>query len=434
VQLLSPRIRLMLMLLIWLVAVGAVILWLNSGKVVRLTLAGGPAGSETLALTSAIADALNDSGVAFKLKVYQTGGSAENLELLNAGRVDLGTIQGDVAAPDGVAGVTTLYLDAYHLIVKADSDIQFFSDLQGYRVAIPPVTSGQFNSFWFLADHFGLQRELLNALPMSEAAANFAMEQGQVDAIFRVRAPGNVIIRDLIGDKAMRLVPILQSEALSLKQPAISPGIIPLGSYRGSPALPREDLNTAVLERLLVAREDLPAAVVYALTRAIYEHRSDIQEGSKLAGFIGPLPNDAESVIPAHPGARNYYDREKPSFMQQNARLVSAILYVAAIISSALLAARTYWVKSRRMRMTEFNARLMGIAAQAGSETSRAVLISHKQELMKILSEVISDLDRERVSQEEFEHFSFTWQAVDALVRDQMTILRTDQDYAGAIG
>jgi hypothetical protein len=41
---------------------------------------------------------------------------------------------------------------------------------------------------------------------------------------------------------------------------------------------------------------------------------------------------------------------------------------------------------------------------------------------MDILEEVVGDLERERVSQDEFEHFSFTWQAVDALVRDRLLL------------
>ena len=46
-----------------------------------------------------------------------------------------------------------------------------------------------------------------------------------------------------------------------------------------------------------------------------------------------------------------------------------------------------------------------------------------KHQLVDMLTEVIGDLERERVSQEEFEHFSFTWQAVDALVRDRMNLI-----------
>ena len=422
-QLLSPRLRILLMIIIWLVAMFALVLWLGGSRLARVTVAGGPAGSETLALTHAIADALNDANLGFRMIVFETGGSSENLQLLENRRIDMGTVQADTPASNGVLGVTTLYNDAYHLIARDEVGIESFADLPGHRMAIPPVTSGQFNSFWFLADHYGIARDRLNALPMSEDAANFAMEQGQVDAVFRVRAPGNGAIRELIGDKSLHLVPIDQSEALALKQPAIAPGVIPIGSYRGYPALPRVDLTTAVVDRLLVVRSDMDEHLVYKLTKAIYEQRSQILESSKLAGFIGPLPDDSVSVITGHAGARAYYDREKPGFMQQNARLVSALLYVIAIVCSALLAMRTHWVRSRRMRMHIFNRRLMEISSGARQESGAEELLQRKHQLMDMLEEVVGDLEREKVNQEEFEHFSFTWQAVDALVRDRLHLV-----------
>ena len=150
-QLLSPRIRIVLMLVIWLTAAGALVFWLSSARVRHVALAGGPAGSETLALTMAIAEVLNEYNPGFRLRVFETGGSAENVRLLESGQIEFGTIQADTPVPDGVVGITTLYHDAYHLIVRADSSIHTFSDLRNHRVAIPPVTSGQFNSFWFLA-------------------------------------------------------------------------------------------------------------------------------------------------------------------------------------------------------------------------------------------------------------------------------------------
>ena len=429
-QLLSSRLRILLMAIIWLVAMVALVLWLGGSRLARVTIAGGPAGSETLALTQAIADALNEAEIGVRVMVFETGGSGENLRLLENGRIDMGTLQADTPASDSVLGITTLYSDAYHLIARDEAAILSFADLPGHRVAIPAVTSGQYDSFWFLAEHYGIQREQLNAQPMAEDAANFAMERGQVDAVFRVRAPGNRAIRELIGDKRLHLVTIDQSEALALKQPAIAPGVIPLGSYRGSPALPKVDLATAVVERLLVARADMDSNLVYKLTRAIYEQRSKIMESSKLAGFIGPLPDDSESVITAHPGSRAYYDREKPGFMQENARLVSALMYMAAIVFSALLALRTHWVRSRRLRMHTFNRRLMEIATHARKETRVGDLLQRKHQLMDMLEEEVGDLEREKVSQEEFEHFSFTWQAVDALVRDRLYLADslTEQD------
>jgi TRAP transporter TAXI family solute receptor len=422
VQLISPRIRILLIIVIWLLALFALTLWLGGSRLVHITVAGGPAGSETLSLTSAIADTVNASNPGFKMVVFETGGSLENLRLLEQGRTDMGVIQADTPASNGIRGVATLYNDAYHLIARDDTGINSFADLPGHRIAIPSQSSGQFHSFWFLADHYGIAPDRLNALPMAEEAANFAMELGQVDAVFRVRAPGNAAIRELIGDKNLHLVPIEQSEALALKQPAIAPGIIPKGSYRGNPILPAENLETAVVQRLLVVRSDLDSTLTYKVTNAIYALRPAILESSKLAGFIGPLPDDHESVITAHPGARAYYDREKPGFLQQNARLVSAFLYIAAIVLSGLLGLRTYWIRSRRVRMSKFNHRLMAIAAGARGESGFNELLQYKHQLMDILEEVVSGLDGERVNQEEFEHFSFTWQAVDAQVRDRLQL------------
>ncbi|WP_170287285.1 TAXI family TRAP transporter solute-binding subunit [Halioglobus maricola] len=421
-QLLSPRLRIFLIVIVWLIALSALVIWLGTSREHRLAIAGGPAGSETLALTQAIAEVLNEKNLGFRLIVFESGGSTQNVKFLSEGRVSFATIQGDARVSDEVTAVAVLYQDAYHLIASEDSGITAFQELAGHRIAVPPTSSGQFSSFHFLARHYGIAGEIPDALPMSEEAANFAMEQGQVDAVFRVRAPGNDSIRELIGEKRLRLVEIGQSEALSLKQPAISPGIIPRGSYRGSPPLPTEHLDTAVVNRLLVTRSDLDQHLVYQVTRAIFQNRSEILEHSLLAGFIGPIADESSSVITTHPGARSWYDREKPGIMQQNARLVSALLYVVAILSSALLALRTHWVRSRRMRMHDFNKELMALASTVRSDKDIEALIAHKNRLMDILEQVVSDLERERVSPDEFEQFSFTWQAVDALVRDRLLL------------
>ena len=60
-------------------------------------------------------------------------------------------------------------------------------------------------------------------------------------------------------------------------------------------------------------------------------------------------------------------------------------------------------------------------------------LLACKHQLMDILEEVVGDLESERVSQEEFEHFSFTWQAVDALVRDRLHLVNQDPAHSGVL-
>ena len=352
------RLRLLLLLLIWVASLFALALWVSGRQQVELTLAAGPVTSETYRLAQAIAEELSESG-RLRIRVFETGGSIENMDLLETGQVDLATVQAAANLPDEAMGVARLYADAFHLVVNTDAGIGHFADLAGHRVAIPPESSAQHPSFWFLAEHYGLDAASLEALPMSADAANFAMLQGQMDAVFRVRAPGNPTIRELISSGKMEII----------------------------------------------------------------ESRSHLVARYSLAGQMAPLQDDADSVIPAHPGARQYFDREKPGLLAQNARLASALLYVVVLVGSGLIALRARWLRSRRLRMGDFNARLMEIAQSARACSAREQLLEHKNHLMDILGEVVNDLDAERVSQEEFEHFSFTWQAVDALVRDQLLLL-----------
>ena len=420
------RVRLLILLAFWLITAVALALWISGSQRRELTLAAGPAGSETYLFARTIAEVLEDIDDGPRIMVLETGGSKENMMLLERGQVDLAMVQADTEMPEAALGLARLFPDAYHLVVTVESGVRQVSELGGKRVAIPPRSSAEHQSFWFLADHYGLQPKDLTALPVSSEAAIFALQHGEVDALFKVRSPGNPAISRLIRSGSVELVPIRQAEALALKQPALRNGVIPEGSYRGYPPLPGENLLTAALDRLLVAHADLTPGTVYRFTRALFESRSDLVHRYPLAGFMTSLDEDANSAIPAHPGARRYFDREKPSLLQQNARLASALLYTAVIIGSGLFALRARWLRSRRLRMGDFNARLMAIAGSARGNDDFESLLANKHQLMDILQEVVSDLDQDRVSQDEFEHFSFTWQAVDALLRDQILLIKRD--------
>jgi len=416
------RVRLLLVVAVWVITLVALVFWLSGREQQNIAIGAGPADSEGFLLMSAIADVINKMDRGFTVSVFETGGTVENLELLELGQLDMATAQADAVLPEEAVGVAVLYSDAYHLVVNADSGIKHVAELRGHRIGIPPADSAQNASFWLMAEHYGLGEVDITALAMSAEASNFAMEQEQIDAVFRVRAPGNRRIRALIGDKTMELVSIDQAAALSLKQPALATGNIPRGSYRGYPTLPAEELPTVVLSRLLVASHELAPPLVYEFTRIVFEARSEIASHAPLAGFIAPLMDDGSNQVATHPGARQYFDREKPGVLQQNARLMSALLYALAILVSALLALRSYWQKIRRVRMSDFNQRLMTIAEQARATIDERQLQQYKSQLMAMLGEVVRGLDQEKVNQAEFEHFSFTWQAVDALVRDQMIL------------
>jgi TRAP transporter TAXI family solute receptor len=417
------RTRLFLALVVWMATAAAVTFWFISTETPLVRFAAGEKNSESYRLASAIAEKLNKSNPHFTIRVYDTVGPAENLELVQSERIDIAVVQADLARPDNVLDLARLYPDAYHLLANAEHEVENVADLRGLRVAIPPEDTGQNRGFWSLAAHYGLQPQDISALPMAAEAATFALAQGQVDAAFTIRSPGNPKLRELLAADKLVLVPIDQGQALALLHPALRAGVIPRGAYGGEPAIPPQDLSIPVLDRVLVAHSNLSEEVAYQFTRRLFDLQADIAGMSPLAGFISQLSTRSGVDSKTHPGARRYYDREKPGIVQQNARLASAILYTVVIIASALVALRGRWLKTRRLRIVHFNKRLMKIASVAQDCSERTLLLANKRTLINILEEVVDDLDSDKVSQEEFEHLSFTWQAVDSVVRDQLLLI-----------
>jgi TRAP transporter TAXI family solute receptor len=421
----ESRIRYIVVGIIWIATLTAALAWFLAGQQSRLALAAGPRSSESFRLATVIASVFNRANPNILLEVFETGGSGENVRLLQQGHVDFATIQADTRVNEEVTALASLYHDAYQLIVNDSTDIQAFADLAGHRVAIPPAGSGQNQSFWFLARHYGLTEDSVIALPMAEEAADFAMIMDQVDAVFRVRAPGNASISELVERHPMRLVPIQQAEALSLQRPTIRSGVIPVGSYRGSPPLPESDLPTVELERLLVARAGLKNEQVFSMMHTLFERYSELVAQDNLAGFIRAIDDNERISIPLHPGARRYYDKEKPGLVQENTRLLASLLYVVAILTSAGFAMRSRFMRRRKVRVGDYNKQLMAIAEKARETTSPELLYELRDRLVTMLQHIVRDLDQDRVSQEEFEHFSFTWQAVDTVVRDRLSLAQS---------
>lgn len=388
-----------------------------------IVIAAGPRGSDSFDLATTIAGVLEASHPRLRPAVFETHGSAENVRLLEEGQADFATMQSDVRSDGSVHAVASLFFDAYQLVVPADSSIESPADLAGRTVAIGPRASGHYESFWFVVEHYGIAPDALAALPMSADAANFAMRHGQVDAIFRVHAVGNVSLRALVDDFSVRLIPISQADALAIRHPAIVTGVVAKGSYRGHPPLPEADLPTAFVERFLVARAGLDESVVRDVTRTLFEKRSRLISENALAGFIAAPNIDGRLALPVHEGARRYYDREKPGFWQENARILAPTLYVVVILSSLFFAIRGRVQGARRVRMSHYNLELMDIAEEASNAKKRVELQPLHGRLVVMLRQVVVDLGEDRVSQDEFEHFSFTWSAVDTLVRDRLAAM-----------
>ena len=384
----------------------------------NLAIAAGHKGSESYDIAEAIADIAHKYHPDINIEVLETDGSGQNMHLVEEGLVQLATVQADTDMAADARLIAELYPDAFQLLVRADSDIYSVADLKDHRIALPTKGSGQYKTFWYLANHFGLTESDIDHKSMSSDAADFAILEGAVDAVFRVRAPGTASILKLIEAGDMRLIPIIQAEALQLEQPALESGIVPIGSYRGFPALPDTDLPTAVVQRLLISNKSLDDELVNRITSILFERRRDMVSMIPLAGFIS-APDADEAFLPIHTGAQLFYDREEPSFLHENAEPIALILSVAALIFSSLL---KLFSNRKKELVDGYNHDLLALCQKARESTRREQLFQIKNDLLDIFNDaVVAEADG-MITQEAFELFAFTWKAVNEAVRDRLQI------------
>lgn len=412
---------LLVVALAFVAAMGGGLLLLEGTAAHRVTIAAGSKDGEAYAVARALGEIVERHHPDIHVEVVETVGSLQNVELLESGRVDLATVQADVSTGLGSRLIARLYPDVFQLLARVDSGIETLADLAGRRVALPPQGSGQYLSFWFLAEHYGLAEGDFHALPMSTSSANWALMDGAVDATFGVRAAGNRRIFDVIQRVGCRLLPIEHAAAMRLKQPSLQVANIPAGSYRGHPPMPVKDLATVGVERLLVASSNLDEQVAGKITRVLFERQRELVNITPLAGFISSPERDRVSLMPLHPGAESYYYRDKPSFFQENAEPIAVVVSVAALMLSGILQLGS---RRRRRRVDQYNRVLLRLAVEARGIDDLDLLRSRRERLLDIAGQVVDEAEAGQISPDGFGFFSFTWEVVRGIIVDREKEIR----------
>ena len=250
-----------------------------------------------------------------------TPGSVENLRLINDGQIESGFAQADLAgwaykgiedfAASGpmpkLRALASLFPEAAHLVVRADSPIRSLADLAGKRVSLGEAGSGTAADARVLLAAAGLgkanlQREYLRPGPAAEQ-----LKAGNIDALFLVGGAPIPAIRDLAASTPVRLVPLdgQMIDALKKDFSFYHRAVIPAGAYPGIDS----DTPSLGFYALWLVNADIDADLVYAICKSLWN------EGT--AKLLAKLDRVGQRIrldraltgvsVPLHPGAERFY-------------------------------------------------------------------------------------------------------------------------------
>ena len=412
------------------VIAGLAIAWWQQSKVENLTLAAGASTGESYILGKALKTVVERHYPKIRVTLLATGGTVENLQLLDNGRAQLATAQADILPGPRARSLAVLYDDAFQLLVSKDSPLQRLVDLRGRRIALPQ-SGGQFQSFLRVAEHFGLHQADFEFIGTSDEDADNAFRNGQADAIFRVRAIGDPSIQQLVQSGKVRFLPIEHAAAMKINSPAFDPALIPEGAYLGNPPVPARDLPTVAVHRTMLARDNANVQAIRAVTEVLLERRQEMMQEIptqitevRLLLVQVRRPDVLSGLGPAlHPGALSFYDKDKPSFLLAHADYVGLILTVGLMAGSWIWELKRWMEREQKNTAHQYSQRVVALISSVEEVNSLPRLEDIWRELLAILADAVHDLDADNLSEESFNSFRAILQIGIEVTKERRTLL-----------
>lgn len=247
-----------------------------------------------------------------------TKASAENLNLLQAGRGELAFTLGDALSDawkgdeeagfktplKKLRGLSATYNNYIQIVASADSGIRTLADLKGKRVSVGAAKSGTELNARAIFKAAGLSYKDLakvEYLPFGESVE--LIKNRQLDATLQSAGLGVASIRDLATSVKIVVVAIPPDVVAKVGDPAYQPAVIPANTYEGQTA----DVPTAAIPNFLVTQADVSNDLAYQMAKALYENLDTMYAAHNAAKAIKRENAVKGMPVPLHPGAERYY-------------------------------------------------------------------------------------------------------------------------------
>jgi len=253
-----------------------------------------------------------------KVSVQATKASAENLNLLQAGRGEIAFTLGDALSDawkgDAEAGFATplkklrgvagTYSNYIQIVASADSGIKTMADLKGKRISVGAPKSGTELNARAILKAAGLSYKdfaKVEYLPFGESVE--LIKNRQLDVTLQSAGLGVASIRDLATSVKIVVVAVPADIVAKVGDPAYVAAMIPANTYTGQTA----DVPTATIANFLVTHEGVPADAVYTMTKSLFDGLDTMVAAHAAAKAIKRENALKGMPVPLHPGAEKYY-------------------------------------------------------------------------------------------------------------------------------
>jgi len=283
----------------------------------NLVLATGGTAGTYYPFGGAMAKIWNSKIKDMNVTAQTSGASAENVRLVNKKEVELALVQSDTLdfafnateafkePLKAMNAVAVLYPEIIQVVVGAASPIKSIADLKGKKVGVGAPGSGTEANFRQLLDAYGMKKEDVNAQFLSFSESAEAYKDKHIDAFIVTAGIPNAGIMDVATQNEIRIlnIPADVAAKLTQKYPFLAAVKVPANTYKGQTA----EVSTVAVNAVLICGSSLSEAMVYNLTKALFENQADLASAHAKGKELNIKTAVTGVSIPYHPGAVKYY-------------------------------------------------------------------------------------------------------------------------------
>ena len=265
------------------------------------------------------------------LKVRSTGGTLDNLALLNDPKsgVDFAMVQGGVAnltEYPNLVSVAGMFYEPIWVWYREGAfkseggQLKILSQLKGKHVSIGNEGSGTLALVKDLLQASGITDKEIGAERLKPDEAIAKLSNGELDAVFIVAAAEAPILRKFYSIPGIRLMNFDQADAYTRNLTYLSKVTVPRGLLSIAHDQPRQDIQVMAATATLVAHENVSPALVSLLLGASY----DILKSYSRLQKVGEFPSSSGLDFPLHVDAEIYL-KDGPSFLHRHLPFWTAV-------------------------------------------------------------------------------------------------------------
>ncbi|MBR0868995.1 ABC transporter substrate-binding protein [Bradyrhizobium tropiciagri] len=407
-----------------------------------LRIAVGPAGSEDDKVVQAMAEAFSEESRTVRLSPITTGGAAESLTLLGAGKTDLAVGRSDLSMP---ADAQTLAVLRKNYVVlwspsarigkgskkKNTGKIGEIADLAGRKVGIIGRTGANLALLRIILVSSGVEPEKVATVQFGTEELERLAQDATLDAYLAVGPLDSKITAEAIAATSRsrgvpKFLPVEASEAIALKHARYEAEEIPGSVFSAKPAWPEEKVDTIAVNHLILASKELSEVKAAAFYRQLFAVRDTITQTVAGAAHITKPETEKEAEPSVHRGAAAVINGTERTFLDKYSDYFWFALLLISGIGSAAAWLRRYLNRDERDDNTSHRHRVLAVASQVRNAGSEQELLTWQREVDVIIGETLKFYDDGAIEQDDLAAFGLVLELFHHAVAERRAALPID--------